>query len=179
MHSLPHAGQSDGAVRLGAITMAILLLTDRMKPGCVISRRSRLHTRLWAHLRACHLDQALASGVSPDSSAAISLRAQVLIRAAVRAGLAHSIRGLLQSAQRPSHPLNHSIPICRRKILASEASLEELAERLLARDPVDARGIAYIRLLLTDGSGPLYERPAADDLEAALHEAIEALDLTG
>jgi hypothetical protein len=42
---------------------------------------------------------------------------------------------------------------------------------------VDVRGVARVRLLLRDGSSPLYCQPPAEDLEDALHEAIDALEM--
>lgn len=44
----------------------------------------------------------------------------------------------------------------------------ELAERLSSQEPVDARGVAQVRLLLIGVVGPLYDCPRANDLEPAL-----------
>jgi hypothetical protein len=72
-------------------------------------------------------------------------------------------------------PLTFRIPICRAKILRSTETLEALADRLASTDPVDACGVAQVRLLLTDGSGPIYTLPTADDLEPALQRRLVAL----
>lgn len=37
-----------------------------------------------------------------------------------------------------------------------------LADRLVSSDLADACGVARARLLLTDGSGPIYTRPTAE-----------------
>jgi hypothetical protein len=165
------------AATYARVPMSILLLTDHAYPGCIISERSRPLTRLSTHLRSRALDRALAAGVSPDSSAALSLRAHALIGSASRAGLARVIRRLIKDARRPLTPLTPHAPLCRRKIMRSAPALEELATRLLARDPVDARGVAQIRLLLIGDCGALYDRPWADDLAPALQEARQALEL--
>lgn len=158
--------------------MSTLLLTDQGNPGCIISERSRVRTRLSTHLRARALDRALASGVSPDSSAALSLRAHTLIGTRARADLARTIRRLISDARHPLHPLTPHVPLCRRKIIRSARTLEEVAQRLQGDDPADVRGVAQIRLLLIGDCGALYDYPAADDLEPALQEAIHALELS-
>lgn len=157
--------------------MSTLLLTDRRNPECVISERTRAQTHLLTHFRAWRLDQELAAGISPDSSAPHSLRAQTLIGQTSCAELSLGIRRVIDQAKRPVSPSSFRIPICRRKVLQAESTLEKVADRLASGDPVDARGIAQIRLLLKDGCGPLYNRPQADDLQPALDAAIEALEL--
>jgi len=156
--------------------MSTLLLTDHRNPSCIIPARSRALTRLSTHVRTRALDRALAAGVSPDSSAALSLRAQMLIGHASRAGLARMIRRLVNDARQPRTPFTPHVPLCRRKIIRSARTLEELATRLLDDGPVDARGVAQIRLLLIGDRGALYDWPRADDLEPALQEAIRSLD---
>ncbi|MGH2894322.1 MAG: hypothetical protein ACRDPM_13820 [Solirubrobacteraceae bacterium] len=120
----------------------------------------------------------MAAGVSPDCSAALSLRAHTLIGARTRAALARSLRRLVEDARRPRQLLSLHVPVCRRKILSSRETLEELAERLESGDPLDVRGVARVRLLLGDGCGPVYHRLGADDLEPALRQALEALELS-
>jgi hypothetical protein len=156
--------------------MSTLLLTDQNNPGCVISERSRTRTRLSAYLRSRALDRALAAGVSPDSNAALSLRAQTLIGATARSSLARTIRRLITDARHPPHPLTAHVPLCRGKIIRAAQTLERLAERLMSEEPVDARGVAQIRLLLIGDCGAFYDHPAADDLEPALQEAMRALE---
>jgi hypothetical protein len=102
----------------------------------------------------------------------------MLISATVRRGLARSLRKLIEDAQHPVQPLDSRVPICRRKILNSRKTLEELADRLVSRDPVDACGVAHVRLVLTEGWGPLYDRPGADDFEPVLRRALRALEVT-
>lgn len=156
--------------------MSTLILTDHTNPGCIISERSRALTRVATRVHARALDRALAAGVSPDSSAALSMRAQALIGRASRARLARTIRGLLEDARHPLNPLTPHVPLCRRKIMRSARTLEKLATRLLGDDPVDVRGVAQIRVLLVADARVLYDHPAADDLEPALQEALRALD---
>lgn len=154
------------------------LLVDPKYPECVLPARGRPPTHLWMHLHASRLDQALAAGVSPDLSAPLSLRARDLIGAPARGDLARTLRRLVDAASRPFVPLTPGVPVCRRKVLASRETLWELADRLASGDPVQARGVAQVRLLLIAGDGPLYHRPAADDLEPAVQAALAALEFS-
>jgi hypothetical protein len=176
MQLFAHVDRLLSDLRSGQIAMSTLLLTDQSSPSCIISERSRALTRLSTHLRSRALDRALAAGVSPDSSAALSLRAHTLIGKTSRAELAHRIRRVINDARHPLRPPTPHVPLCRRKIVRSAPTLENLANRLLGDDPVDVRGIAQIRLLLIGDRGALYDYPAADDLEPALQEAMQALE---
>ena len=157
--------------------MNMLVLADARHPGCVRVERIppllRLRARVWAR----ETDRALASGISPDSSACLSVRAHQLIGCPTRSVLARAIRRLVDDAGHPLRPMSFSVPICRSKVSRSRHTLERLADRLMSDGPLDARGLAQIRLLLSDGAGPLYDRPTADDLEPALRRAMAALDV--
>lgn len=158
--------------------MTTLVLTDRRNPGCVIVAHSRATARVRARVCARQLDRALAEGVSPDSSADLSVRAHDLIGSRVRHMLAQAIRRLVQEASSHSlRPMHFSVPVCRSKVCRSRRTLEELADRLVSGEPLDARGVAQLRLLLSDGAGPLYDHPSANDLEPALERVKVALEV--
>jgi hypothetical protein len=156
----------------------LLLLTDPANPSCVVPARGRIRTRFWTRLHSRALDQALAAGVSPDTSIALSLRAHALISPRSRKRLARSVRRLIRDAQHPVGPLDPSVPICRRKILRSSKTLEQLAVRLDSVDPVDARGAAKSHLLVNQSRGPVCDGPMHDDLEPAIRHVLRALELT-
>jgi hypothetical protein len=162
---------------VAVIVMNMLVLADERHPGCVKVERTRTLVRVRARVQARQSDRALASGISPDSSACLSVRAHALISCSTRAELARAIRRLVHDAGHPVRPMRFAVPICRSKIWRSRELLEGLAERLLGDGPLDARGLAQIRLLLSDGAGPLYDRPTADDLQPALERAIGALEV--
>ncbi len=84
----------------------------------------------------------------------------------------------MDAASQPFVPLTSGVLICRRKVLASQETLWELADRLTSGEPVEARGVAQVRLLLIAGDGPLYHHPAADDLEPAAQAALAALEFS-
>jgi len=146
--------------------MPTLVLTSDVDPSRVSVRRVRIHERLQARWRAFALDQALADGASPDSSAALSLRAERLISESTRAELARSIRSVVAEARVPGHAGDPHIRACSRAVRCVADQLDGLADRLLAPAPVDACGVARLDLLLRDGAGPLYcpapDQPLAD-----------------
>jgi hypothetical protein len=159
------------------MVMTMLVLVDERNPGCVIVERSRAVARMRARVCARQLDRALARGISPDSRAGLSVRAHELIGVRARCTLSRSIRRLLDDALHPLRPLSFSVPVCRSKVLRSRRTLEELADRLVGDEPLNARGLAQLRVLLSDGVGPVYTRPGADDLEPALERAMAALEV--
>jgi hypothetical protein len=159
------------------MVMTTLVLSDNRDPSCVIVERSRATARVRTRMRARQLDRALAQGISPDSSAGLSVRAHDLIGSRERGTLAQAIRRVMDEATQPPRPLHFSIPICRSKVWRSRRTLQELAERLVSGEPLDARGLAQLRLLLSDGAGPLYGHPGANDLEPALERVRDALEV--
>jgi hypothetical protein len=54
--------------------------------------------------------------------------------------------------------------------------VDALARRLLVTGPVTPEGVALTSRLVTDGLGPLYTRPDADDLAVAAAVACRALE---
>ena len=157
--------------------MTTLVITEEDGRSYVSCKHSSPRTRLTARLRSWTLDSRLASGACPDSTAALSLRAHSLIGGSTRQRLANALRRLVREAQRPPDPFLRGVPICRDEILRARAGLEELADQLLDPMPVDARGVAMVRLLLADGSSPIYHRCRDGDLEQALQQALDALRL--
>ncbi len=155
--------------------MATLLLTEQPGGSYVTSHERVTRLRVRVRLRARELDEALARGACPDSSAALSLRAHQLIGWTARRRLAREIRSLLARAERPIHPMHSSAPICRHKIVDARQALEELADRLASPGPVDARGVAQLKRLLREPDGPLFRRPRDDDLEPELEAVNDAL----
>lgn len=156
--------------------MDTLLLIERQGEPYLIPRRATAGSRIRARVWNWPLDGALAEGRSPDSSEALSLRAQALISWKSRRRLSRAIRGLVRDAQRPRHPFDGCLPICRCGIRASRSLLEEMADRLEAPGAIDARGAAQLCLLLKDGLGPLYDTFQSEKLIRALEAASEALE---
>jgi hypothetical protein len=144
----------------------------------IYPHRIMLRDRISARLRADRWDHELARGSAPESSAALALHAHGLVSAATRRGLASSLTRILEDAEGqgvpdwnalgPRHHHAHVLP--------ARAEIEVLIGLLLAPAPVSARGVALVRILLTNGGSPLYRRTAARSLRTEIREATRALD---
>jgi len=92
-------------------------------------------TRLLARLRGRSLDRALSDGADQTTSVRLTARAAQLTARPMREELAGSLEQLLYTAGKPAG--RYRIP-------------------LQGPAPVSARGVAMLRDLLTDGTGPLF-----------------------
>jgi hypothetical protein len=140
----------------------------------IVIRRVRVVDRLSARLRSAALDRGLAAGQSPDSSAALALRAHVLLRPSIRRRTARSLREL-PSYVGPASAAVGSLTLVREESPVAAFAVEELAARLEGDLPVDVRGVALARVLLADGAGIVYSRVRAEVLLSAAGEALRAL----
>ncbi len=123
-------------------------------------------------IRRHRLDQALAGGASPDADPALAARARQLTDAKRRRELARTFRRLAGTAAKRS--ALRVGPVSGRVAAAAE-ELGWLASRLDSPNPVAARGVAQALLLLTDATGPLYNR--ANDANLADRAALAARNL--
>lgn len=109
-----------------------------------------------AQWRARKLDRDLADGVSPEASAALALRAERLTEPDSRGSIAGALRRVVHEANaNRRHRFARVTPNTRAVKSASE-ELNRLADTLDDPGPVTAQGVARAWLLLTDGTGPLY-----------------------
>jgi hypothetical protein len=151
----------------------IVLLTDGVG---ISARRVRLLDRLRRWLRASRLDVLLAEGMAPESNMALALHAEHLARPSERRVLAGSLKRIGSGSRRAQI---HRTAIGQPLGPDSSRDLEELADRLLVPGPVDVRGVAKIRILLADGSGPLYQAGPVRDVHARVSDALAAVDPLG
>jgi hypothetical protein len=152
------------------MTMYVLVNDER---GQLMLIQASLRCQLMARLHADRLDRELARGRSPQSGSALAVRAMQLASARTRHGLGGSLRRL------PSGSGSMISVVARSAVAESAAQLGELTDVLLAPEPVPVRGIAMVRLLLTDSTGPLYPPARPDELRAFLCQAARALTASG
>jgi hypothetical protein len=152
-----------------------MLILVNEADGSVIARHATLRERLRSRLLVHKLDRELARGACPDASAELALRARALVRVSMRRTLAKSVESLLADAARP-RPSRRTVPVCCQRVREASAEFHDLIYRLLMPGPLPARGMAQVRILLTDGSGPLYHFGNREDLRARVHGAVEALE---
>jgi hypothetical protein len=132
----------------------IVLLQDR---AGFHARHVHLRDRILAWLRAPSLDRQLAEGAAPESNLNLAIEAERLIRPAQRRVLAGSLKRIVAGVERElasNPPL--TAPVARADVRRARPEIESLAQRLQSPGPVNVRGVARVRLLLSDGTGPLY-----------------------
>ena len=140
------------------------------------SFRSQLAARLNARLHAPSLNRELASGIAPWRSPLHAARALQLTRERNRRGLARSLERLIEQAHQPRGQYRGAVvDPCREQVIEALPVLLGIASRLRSADPIDARGIARLTILLSDGSGPCYVRIRRNALTDALREISQWL----
>ena len=143
---------------------------DVIVAGC-----ARLRDRVRARLRAHQLDRALASGVPVELTPALALRARRLTALSDRRAKAVTFDAC---CVRPAKRCRPYVRMTRReRVAAAGSALSRLAEALAQPGPVAARGAAEASLLLTDGTGPLYNSANQASLERYALRALADLAL--
>jgi hypothetical protein len=153
-----------------------LVLTDGPAPGLLGWRSRRITDRALARAFGSRLDHRLAAGHSPESARLLAARAQDLVSAATRQALADNWEHLLDWARHAPAPTLGRMALGRDRIVAAEPEVTEIAACLRTPLPVAAAGVAAASVLLTDGTGPVYNPRSSLALRDALRLAIAQLD---
>jgi len=141
----------------------------------VVAGRPTLSDRMSARWRPRRLDRALADGAPPEASPALALRARRLTELARRRSLAGSLRRILREAPDDPRPSHGRIRPDRNGVEAARDELAALADGLTDPRPVAAHGVAQALLLVTDGTGPLYNPGSRASLRAGAARAAREL----
>jgi hypothetical protein len=150
----------------------VLLITDPQDRQRLLTVTERPWDRRLARLMGTTLDRQLAAGHPPEASRLLAVRARELASWEARSSLARHWENLLAVVgRRRAH-----VPLCRRRIDGAAHDVREMVDALVVPLPTPARGVAMASLLLTDGTGPLYNHDSAVDLHAALREVTVQLD---
>lgn len=138
-------------------------------------RRVRWRDRLLVRVRSSALDRQLAAGAAPEASVPLALHASRLCEPAERRVLARSLTRIVEAAD---EPMGHRLkaPVSRPAVQRARAELAAVAGRLVASGPVDVHGVARVRALVADGTGPLYQSAPPEHLRHELAEVLAALD---
>jgi hypothetical protein len=135
----------------------------------VSGRPPGLGLRLRVRFRRWRLDRELADGCPRDASADRALRARQLADPVTCHKLARSLRQVVANAENPRAALlGSAVPVVHEVVMTWREALLGLAEHLVQSVPVNACGVARVQVLVTDGTGPLYN-PAP---ERSMGEAI-------
>jgi hypothetical protein len=127
-------------------------------------------------LFASRLDRRLAAGTAPESGRLLASRAQTLVSAAARSALADNWHHLLRAARRPPTPITGRAPLCRDRITGAEPEIRQMIDALVAPAPLAAGAVAMAGLLLSDGTGPLYNRGCTLDVRETVRQVTARLD---
>ena len=141
----------------------------------LVRRRHKELPEVLAILFGHALDRRLASGRPPATGRVVAARAEYLLSAA-RWKLAQSWQRVLDQARRAPRARNPHAPLCRVRIMDAESDVRTMLDALSSCRPVSARGVAMAGLLLSDGTGPLYNRNCPVSLTAALRDVTIHLD---
>jgi hypothetical protein len=137
---------------------------------------SRYHPTAWllAHMRALWIDRELAQGVAPWRSPAHAARALQLTTSLRRRALAAGLERLVEHSEQPPSRFRHSgpIPPCREQVREAAPVIFAITSRLRDGAPLDARGVALLKDVITDGAGPCYEHSRRDALNDALESSV-------
>ena len=133
--------------------------------------------RLSTRFRSRQLDQELARGTPPETAAPLALRARRLTTLSRRRAVADGLRRVVRDTCRGAPPSRARISPRRSQVIAAVDDLTRLADALASPGPVAARGVAQARILLTDGTGPLYNPNSTANLRARAASAANNLRL--
>jgi hypothetical protein len=139
--------------------------------------RPSLAARVTARMRAYRLDRQLAVGVPAPAGSALAVHQSRLTSVAEREAVARALRQAVhdaRAAQAASTPLSSRIPAHSTNIEAAEDLIDAITLRLHSPRPVSARGMARLRVVLSDGCGPMY-RFGRGDLNGRLGAALAEL----
>jgi hypothetical protein len=135
--------------------------------------RTSVVARLIARLQADKLDHLLAVGVPAPPGSALAAHQARLTSTAEREAIARSLRQAVRDAHTGA-VFSSRIPLHARNIAAAEQLIDTITLRLHSPRPVSARGMARLRRVLSDGSGPFYWY-GKGDLSGRLGAALAAL----
>ena len=131
-------------------------------------------TRVIAHLFATRFDKRLAAGVAPEPGSALAAHVARLASAGERRTLAEALQNSVSETHSRRTRMSATISVDRSGVAAAMGLIDQVALRLLGPRPVSARGVARLRLLLSDGGGPMYYS-GGGDLDAELRAVLAQL----
>ena len=141
----------------------------------IASHGYRPWDRWLTRVSASFLDGQLAAGYPEGTSRVRAFRAQQICSPAGRRELAGQWAHILDQARRPPVPRSPRAPLCRDRIAAAVPDVQAMISVLTGPLPVAARGAAAASYLLSDGTGPLYDRHSPVGLDEAVREATRQM----
>ena len=143
-----------------------LAMFERRRPPRLLS--------LLARLDGFELDHELARGDDPRSGPLLATRAEQICRYKERKLFARRLEEVARGELR--HDMGTSLRPSRGAVRAARSDLLALAEQLGRPGPANPQGVARARLLITDGSGPLYPPGRYRTLTVLVRRARDELE---
>lgn len=138
--------------------------TDHLSQRRRAGWRRRTRWALLARWHAETLDRALAAGVGPYAGALTAVRAHQLTTMRSRRQLADGLQRVRRDATSELSGWTAVVTPDRHEVAAAAPEIDALERRLRDAGRIDAAGAAMVRLLLTDGTSPLYDPVGAGSL---------------
>lgn len=133
-----------------------------------------LATRLRARFLAGRLDRDVEAGIEPLPGSPLALHMARLTAVDEREALAHSLRQALADIDHGRPGFTPRIAVHPQRLATCRDVVDDITLLLHSPRPVRARGVARLRMLLSDGTGPLY-RSGRGSLAADLRGVLAAL----
>ena len=150
------------------------LFGDSGTPPASDAGYAPLMSRLQARFLSGRLDRDVEAGLLPEPGSALALHMTRLISVGEREGLARSLRHALTDPCDHGRVVPMRVPVHPQRVAACHDVIDDITLLLHSPRPVRARGMARLRMLLSDGRGPLY-RHGVGSLAAELRGVLAAL----
>lgn len=154
------------------IPLDVLTAVQSVRSPLRRDRRPALPARLVARVRAHTYDRRLAVGVPSTPGTPLRAHRDRLLSPRERRVIATALRRCAEEPVSPAVSLR--VALNADAIRATSDLIDLIAERLDSAAPVCERGMARLRLLLSDGMGPMY-RCGRGDLRGRLGAALAEL----
>jgi hypothetical protein len=164
--NIRHANSGDTSIRLPGGFDA--LMSADLLDGAALG--SRVKARLFAG----RLDREVEVGIVPLPGSSLAVHVARLTSAGEREALARTLRQALDELRRDRRVFSARIPVHPQRLAGCRGVIDDITLLLHAPRPVRPRGMARLRLLLSDGTGPLY-RNGRGSLAAELRGVLAAL----
>jgi hypothetical protein len=149
-------------------------LGKRSRSGACPRIVRMLVRRASAWVAAPRLDERLAAGEDPSGDAVLACRSLQLVSWRSRRRLARGLERV--STLHPERAAaSAAVPADRRAVELARPALQQLAGALRSRPAVEPRGVALIRVLLTEPCSALYLPAYREELYELAREALFAL----
>ena len=136
--------------------------------------RPSLAARLMARLFASRLDREVEAGTVVVPGTPLAAHVARLTSVQERHSLARGLRRVLDTTGSNRRGINSPFPIHSGQVAGCRSEIEDITLLLHSPRPVHPRGMARLRILLTDGTGPLFQ-DGSGSLAAELRAVRAAL----